>query len=174
MSEFSGKCDVWDSLYEIRGLNDDSDWSKVTIVQDGKVLDINSLKDLIKYAPYLIRSGYYSKEESYSDITTESFIDSEEKERLEWRLKDARRAYRCCKRKKREFIPEEIVKEIFWHPDELDLEVCRRVKEHPYATNMDGLHTKIHDYYREVWYLAMLEYGYTPKEAREWIYGDNY
>ena len=76
MSKYCGKCDLWDTLVDIHELDDNSDWSKVYIYQNNKRLNINSLKDLIKYAPYIIGSMSFSKKtgEYHINICDESYI----------------------------------------------------------------------------------------------------
>ena len=170
MSEFCGKCDIWDSLVNIGRVDDNTDWSKIEIYQNDIRLPISSLKDLIKYAPYLIRCSFSSKGSGVYHITDRSFIDSEEEESLNFRLKWAKQIYRRCKREGTEFVPEEVAAQISFSASPVDIEICRRVKEHPYTKNIRGLHTNIHQFFREIWYDAMLDYGYTEAEAKAWIY----
>ena len=68
-----------------------------------------------------------------------SFIYSEEKEILNYILKDAIKYYKKCKRNKIEFIPNDVSKKInyFNSYEDVYLEICRRVKEHPYSTKIN-------------------------------------
>lgn len=177
MSEFCGKCDLWDTVYHIGKVRDDSDWSKIHIYQRGKDsndvdLNITSLKDLIKYAPYLISVGIGTKEECKYWITSESFIDREDRESLEWKLKTVKQIYRRCKRKGIEFTLETVKENIFFTycNEELIQGLYERVKAHPYTKNISGLHTNLHQIYREYWVEGMMEYGWTEEEAKNWVY----
>lgn len=168
MSEFSGKCDLWDTLYCIWGVTDKCDWSLIKIYQKEKLLPISSVKDLIKYAPYVISSSSYYAGEHKIRISHKPWIDIEEQDSIEWRVKLAQKAYRSCKRKGEEFIPEEVAKKYFWRATKVELEICKRVKEHPYSPKVDDIRTNFHNFHRELWYNAMLEYGYDKDFAREW------
>ena len=48
MSEFCGKCDLWDSLVNIRKITDDYDWDKVKIYCKDELLDISMLAQMGK------------------------------------------------------------------------------------------------------------------------------
>ena len=91
MSKYCGKCDVWDTLIMIHELNDtDTDWSKIKVTQytkdsdfdwdkkervNVKEINFNSVKDVLKYAPYLIASGSFNKGKIDIFITEKSYLD---------------------------------------------------------------------------------------------------
>lgn len=171
MSEFSGKCDLWDDLINIAGVTDEYDWSNMNIFLGKDKLDIKSVKDLVPYAAYISSSIVYNKDIGYSiHLSQESFVDMKERESLMWRLKRAKKYYRKCKCEGIEFIVFEAVKYVSIIPDNCDYEICRRVAEHPYTNNIRGIHTNIHNFYRKELYNAMLEYGYSEIEAFEWCF----
>lgn len=185
MSRFCGKCDVYDVLVAIMELNDDSDWSKIHIYkyiedldEDGfykrEKLDINSIKDLVPYFPFLEYSGGQHDDAYSCTIGVHSFIYTEEREHLSWILKKAQKEYRKCKRNKEEFIVNEVAKKITYlgTPDENTIEICKRVKEHPYSVKLDGLHTSLHNYFRNELMEEMIKYGYTKEQAYEWCYNN--
>ena len=97
MSEFSGKCDLWDDLINIVGVTDEYDWSNINIFLGKDKLDIKSVKDLVPYAAYISSSLIYNKDKGYSiRLSKESFVDMEERESLMRRLKRAKKYYRKC------------------------------------------------------------------------------
>lgn len=173
MSEFSGKCDLWDDLINISKVNDESDWSKINIYLGEDKLNIKSVKDLLPYAAYLSSVMYHNKETGYYiRLSKESFVDMEERESLMRRLRMAKAYYRKCKRAGKDFIVLEAVKYVSMFPDNADFEICNRVFMHPYTNNIKGIHTNIHNFFRKELYNAMLEYGYSEKEAYAWCFKD--
>lgn len=169
MSQFSGKCDLYDTLICIHNT---TDWSKVYISQNNTRLPINSQRDLVPYYPYLIGSACYSNGEASINISKESFVDREERERLEYILQDILKDYRRCKRKKVEFVPIEIAENYKgFYSYKLYLEIAKRVKENPKKPNLEGIHTEIAQMYREALYDEMLKWDYDEEYTRKWVYG---
>ena len=189
MSEFSGKCDLWDSLVMIRESNDETtDWSKIKIYQHtdesyfdekgfhgDQLLDIKCLKDLLPYAAFLTSMAYGNQDGTYiCHIGKRSFIDTEEEERFTWYLKDIQKLYRRCKRKKIEFTEEYVMDKMHWWSDKDAIKTLfYRVKEHPYSANVKGLHDDMHQYYRKRLEEDMIKAGYTSEQAHEWVYHNN-
>lgn len=170
MSEFCGKCDLWDSLVNIGRVTDDYDWDRVKIYHKDELLDIRSVKDLLPYAGYLTTVACYHKGDYNIHISNESFVDREERESLERSLKWIENEYRRLKRRKEKFIPEEVAKRYSWINAPYVLEICKRVAEHPYSANINGIHTNMHQYYRERLRDEMIDYGYTKEQADKWVY----
>ena len=101
MSQFSGKCDVYDILSDATEEHlRNSDFYIRT--SDGREhhLEINNQKDLAKYYPYLTGCMYGSKDRHVVFLSTQSFIDSEEEEFINWAKDDLLKYYRKCKRTK--------------------------------------------------------------------------
>lgn len=70
---------------------------------DAKV-EIKTSKDLIPYYTHIVASACYTKDNGNSiHLSKESFIDSEEKERLVWRIMDAIKFARKAKKEKKPF-----------------------------------------------------------------------
>lgn len=170
MSEFSGKCDLWDSLINIGKITDDYDWKKVKIYLKDKLLDIGSIKDLLPYAGYLTSSACYYQGDYNIRLSDESFVDREERERLERSLKWIKNEYRRLKRHKKKFVPEEVAERYSWINAPYVIEICKRVAEHPTVANVEGIHTNMHQYYRERLRDEMIKCGYTKKQANKWVY----
>ena len=99
ISVFSSKCDVYDSLVMIHNI---TDFSNVRIYASGNhiiPLRIDSQKDLIPYYPYLVAMMSSSKDGYMSVyLSGKSYVDTEEEERLQWRLNQLKKYYRRCKR----------------------------------------------------------------------------
>lgn len=190
MSNVSGKCDFKDylwshaeteedafnnfngtKLYINQPLPDDFNFedalkNKINIPETYyKKVEYSSIKDLIPLYPHLISF-------SCGDIvclSSKSWIDIEERDVLEWRLKHLLRIYNRCKRKKIEFDVEETLKEVVWngYNEEPYRELANRVKEKGKKANIDGIHLKMHERYRQDLVEEMLKHGLNPVE-----YGD--
>lgn len=85
MSRFSGKCDFADTI-SIYGI--DFIIKNCKIFQNKKELKLNK-HSIIKYFPYLVSSMGMSKDSGGTVyLTSESYIDSQNKERIKWYLED--------------------------------------------------------------------------------------
>lgn len=85
MSRFSGKCDFADTI-SIYGM--DFIIKNCKIYQNKKTLKLNK-HSIIKYFPYLVSSMGMSKDfGGVIDLTSESYVDSQNKERIKWYLED--------------------------------------------------------------------------------------
>lgn len=170
ISKFSGKCDVYDSLIMINGYTDEELKHKVTIYKNDLIapLQINSRKDLIPYYAHIISSSCHNNVDRKATIyiTSESWVDSEERESLEWHLKYFLKIYNRCKRKKVEFDVEEALKEVIWHGwnEAPYRELATRVKEHGKKATVDGIHLRMHEIYRKELAEEMVRNGINPSD----------
>lgn len=134
-------------------------------------LHIEKLEDLIPYYPYIIGSACYNNTERKSVIhlSSESWVDREERECLEFQLKNLLRIYNSCKRKKTEFDIEEVLKKVVWNGwnEQPYRELAERVKEKGKKATVNGIHLKMHEYYRKELVDEMLKNGLNPCD-----YGD--
>lgn len=168
MSRYSGKCDCYDSLVMIHEYTEDELKNNVRIyVGNSDIpLKIESYKDLIPFYPYLIGSACFDNEERKSIIhlSSESFVDREERESLEYKLKHLMRIYNRCKRKKVEFNVEEAVKEISWNGwnEKACRELAERVREKGKRATIDGLHLEMHERYRKELVNEMIKNNLNP------------
>lgn len=189
ISKFSGKCDYFDhlwmgaeteeeafnkfngtKLYICQPLPEDLDWeyafeNKVNIPETYyKKVEYSSIKDLIPYYPHLISFAGVDNTNPRNSVvclSRESFVDSEERESLELRLKHLLKIYNRCKRKKVEFDVEEALKEVVWNGwnEESYRELANRVKENGKKASIDGIHLQMHEYYRQQLVNEMLKHG---------------
>ena len=171
MSMYSGKCDVADCY------DDKSDGylrkSNFYLGNNIVPLRINNQHDLAPYYPYLVAMSYSDGNMSFIHLSSESFIDAEEKEHLGWILKDFQKYYRKCKRKKISYIEDEAIAKCCWRsPTNIDREIAKRVGEHGDKATIDGLHDNIHEYYRNRLFEKMVELGWDEKTADYWIWKD--
>lgn len=197
MGRYSGKYDFYDSLfgsveteeeafnkfngtklYIIQSLPDDFSWeetleNKVNIPETYyKKIEYSSIKDLIPFYPHIIGFAACDNTDSHNSVvclSRESFVDSEERENLEFRLKHLLRIYNRCKRKKIEFDVEEALKEVVWGDwnKEAYRELANRVANKGKKATVDGIHLKMHEYYRRELVNEMLKHGLNPCD-----YGD--
>lgn len=85
MSRFSGKCDFADTI-SIYGI--DFIIKNCKVFQNQKELKLNK-HSIIKYFPYLVSSMGMSKDSGGAiNLTSESYVDSQNKEIIKWYLED--------------------------------------------------------------------------------------
>ena len=128
-----------------------------------KKIEYSSIKDLIPFYPYTIAMAFYSKNpyESMICLSSESFVDREEREILEYRLKRLITIYNYCTRQKIEFDVEEILKDFVWDGwnEAAYRELANRVKINGKKATMDGIHLEMHEYYRKMLVNEMIKNG---------------
>ncbi len=194
ISRYSGKCDFCDhlwmraeteeeafnkfngtKLYIFQPLPDNFNWeeafkNKVNIPETYyKRVEYSSIKDLIPLYPHLTIFCAYDNTNPKSSVvclSRESFVDREERESLEWRLKNLLRIYNRCKRKKIEFNVEDALKKIVWdgYNEKAYRELANRVKENGKKASIEGIHLKMHEYYRQELVDEMLRNGLNPAD----------
>ena len=164
MSQFSGKCDLYDSVIAI-GKYDIND-IELYLSKDGRNhrLKLVEPRDLIPYYPYVpfMSTGCDGK---YVAWISESFVDREEREmlesELEWLLKDYRRA----KRNKTPFNPDSQ-----WYNKAL----IKRVAELGEKATIEGIHRPISNHYRRDLAEEMEKNGYEDIDIIKWIYPEKW
>lgn len=170
ISKFSGKCDFYDSIVMINKYTIEELQNNVCIYvgKNPEPLHIEKMSDLIVYYPYLVGAAFYDNEnrKAVIHLTSESFVDREERECLEFRLKELLKIYNRCKRKKIEFNVDEAVKEVTWNGwnAEAYTKLAERVKEHGKKATVDGIHLKMHNYYRRELAAEMRRNDMNPEE----------
>lgn len=170
ISKYSGKSDVFDSLVMIHKYTDEELLNNVKIyihTKDGdKRLRITCRKDLIPYYAHLVSSAYYDNKERKSviHITSESWVDREERDMLQHKLNNVLRIYNRCKRKKIEFDVDTVVKELAWigFDDHIYRRLAIRVKDCGKKAIVDGIHTKMAEYWRKELVKEMINNGVDP------------
>jgi len=169
MSRFSGKCDCYDSLVCISRYTEDEliNNVKIYVGNEEEPLHIESYKDLIPYYPYIIGSACYNNVERKAVIhlSSESFVDREEREFLESYFKDVLREYNRCKRNKVEFDVEATVDKVSWWTNkDIIREIASRVKQYGRKANTYGIHMPMHEIYRKELVKEMVANGLKPHE----------
>ena len=130
--------------------------------------------DLIAYYPYLVVMQYGSSHGGgVIHLSKESFIDSEEKEQLQWKMDCIKTMYRKCKRNHIPFDRKAAEKEISWHdePRPYETEIIDRVEHDGNKATIDGIHDSMHDRMRDEWYKLMIDNGWNEDMAYRWVYG---
>lgn len=103
MSKFTGKCDLYDSAFMLQDDPEDFVKNSVFYLERGK-LDVKAVKDLIPYCTHLTAAAAYSKGSGNTiHLSRDSFIDSEERDFLSWKIIDAIKAARKAKKEKKTF-----------------------------------------------------------------------
>ena len=182
MSQYSGKCDLYDH-FAIACDGDDSKLQQEIKRTDFYIstpdwrthkLKIECEKDLAPYYPYLISVGAFNRgeERQYILLSRRSFVDSEEQERLDWALEDALKAYNRCKRKKISFDPEEYIKSYWGQMPDWEKELVYRVAKDGKKATTERLHTPIHDYFRRRLAEELERLGYDDWFIRRWLFDD--
>lgn len=175
ISRFSGKSDFCDTIMIFGAENI---ISKYKVYDQRHILpfEIKESKDLIPYYPYLVASMASNKETGgVIYLSQESYINSEEKDHIQWQLNSVLRYWRRCKKKKEKFDTLEALSCIVWPADDLpqdfQLELVKRVEELGDKATIDDLHDKIHDMYRKELFDEMVNNGWNENRAGTWIYG---
>ena len=102
ISKWTGKCDFADDCEMIRTPEEIVERSDIYL-GDAKV-EIKTPKDLIPYYTHIVASACYNKDEGNTiNLSKESFIDSEEKDFMAWRIMDAIKLARKAKKEKKSF-----------------------------------------------------------------------
>ena len=144
-------------------------------IKDRRIkLDIHTIKDLVPYYPFLICVGVWNKQGRCMVILSkESFVDQEEREFMEWDLRDAIKEYKKCKRKKISFDPKAYLKEhTWWTHHNYTEEIVNRVAQDGLKANLDGLYSKTKDKWERIPLAQeMKKYGYDDRFIEEWIFG---
>lgn len=125
------------------------------------------MKDLIPYYPYLISFASCDNTDSRNSVvclTSESFVDREERENLEFKLKEILRIYNRCKRKKIEFNVDDVVEQVCWMGwnKVAVAELANRVKEKGKKATIDGIHLTMHERYRQELVDEMIKHDIDP------------
>lgn len=188
MSIFSGKCDVYDHFMMFgeddnitqKEIDEKIANSKICIrTKDGREhkLDIKNTYDLAPYFPYIIGLAISSNENSFMIISSESYVDSEEKSLLEMYLNIMLRNVKKCKRKKQEITEEEILKDIWNRERDYIKRMVDIVKKNGTKTTInDIVAAKIHipsmERQRRYLYEEMISLGYPRIEAYNWCFNE--
>lgn len=180
MSEFSGKCDFYDGFVAIG-----SDGNEEKLLENLKKLNLyvygkdgrehmvksDTIKDIAKYYPYLTRITCFDKDDGYKIyLASDSFIDEEEKEHLNWYIENVLKYWRKCKRKKKPFVVDECVEELKWMREDLIQVIAERVAKDGDKAEFEDIHLPMHEYYRKRWFEELVRLGYSELKAYNWCF----
>lgn len=125
-------------------------------------LRLQTEADLIPYYPRIV--GMFAGNDIW--LSSESYVDIQEKEYLEYALSYALKEYRRCKRKKIQFLCENY--NYTW----MNIDVWKRVEEFGEKATIDGIHTHMAQIYRQYLYDDMVSAGWSKFDAYMWVYKD--
>ena len=176
ISKFSGKCDFADHIFmssedltkeelfnkfngtKLYKYKQPKDCVEITDIKDmnknWEEVEYHSLKDLIPYYPYIIALGFCDNKNSTNStivLSSESYVDSSERESLEFMLKDILRYYNRYKRKKESFNKEEVLSKVCWNKynEYAYKELIDRVDKYGKKANINGIELSMSKIYRE-------------------------
>ena len=179
MSIYSGKCDFYDGFVAIRCDGDEQKikekLKKLTLYVRGKdgrdhLVKSDTLKDISKYFPYLESMVITDGDTMACHLSSDSFIDQEERESRNLYANRILRYWKKCKRKKIPFIEEDCKKEL-WFPDNKELEeMIHRVALNGKNAEFEDIHFPSWEWNRRRWFEAMVELGWSEQEAYNWCF----
>ena len=182
MSMFSGKCDFYDSFVAIRSDGDDKqieeNLKKLKLYiygKDGRThrLKSDTIKDIAKYYPYLESIMAGDKDgTSIVILSSDSFIDQEERQRLGYYIDDVKKYYKRCKRKKEEFTVDKCVAAngSYWCNTDLIHTIAKRFADHGLKAEFNDIHLPMQEHFRREWFEELVRVGYTEQEAYNWAF----
>lgn len=99
-------------------------------------------------------------------LSSRSYVDIEEEEILQSRLKHIIQVYNRCKKNKTEFLLEDVLKEcaIGRYNNDTYIELYNRVLKDGKKANIDGVHLETYDYFRKNLVDTMIENGLNPAD----------
>ena len=118
MSRWTGKCDFCDDCEMIHNPQEFVEKSEIYL-GDARVM-IKEEKDLIPYYTHIVASACYNKERgNVIHLSNDSFINSEEKEFIAWRIRDVISVFRKAKREKVDVTLDYMKKQkCYWNSDD--------------------------------------------------------
>ena len=177
MSRFSGKCDLYDTVEMIYCKTDEEvqnfiDNAEFYIYENNRRhrLRITSRKELALYYPFLLSTDVHSDNKHIIVLANDSFIDIDEKERLECVFNRYLKQYIKCKRDKVEFNPDDCYKDFYSSPQKYEIEIAQRIAKDGRRADIVDIHTYMHEYYRSSWYDELVNLGWSENEAYRWVY----
>lgn len=179
MSKFSGKCDLYDMVEmihcdgdekKVQEFIDNAEFYMCVHGRDVK-LDIQDRKDLALYYPYIVSMACHSNGHHYICLSSDSFIDQEEQERIRYCFEDALKNFKRCKKNKVIYSLDNFLRAYGknYFP-EYEKEIIRRVAKDGKKATTEGIHSCFHEHYRREWYNELVTIGWTEEAAFKWVY----
>ena len=172
MSKYCGKCDLYDHFFMFDDILVEEQLRDVKIYQgiQRELLDIKDEKGLALYFPYIC--GMASNK--FILIGNNDYIREREINSINFYVREAKREKNLCKRKKLEYIPEEVYKKrLAWTSEENKdacMEIIKRVGLGG-RLKFDDIRLPSLDWQRKEWLEDLInKYGYDSDFARKWVY----
>lgn len=176
MSSYSGKCDFADYIFmSSEDLTDEQLFDRfngtklykykpkeqcvdIENIEDMKLnweeIKYSSIKDLIPYYPYIVCLSCRDNTDNNNSmvvLSSESYVDEEERETLEYMLKSVLTYYNRSKRKKEPFDKSVVLSKICHNHYNEDIykELINRVEKYGKKASTDGIELQMSKYYRD-------------------------
>lgn len=166
MGRFSGKCDFED-MCEIHNV-DNILKSNVYIDWNIIPLKFETEKDLIPYYPYIVSLSSTTNGVGEIRLTTESYVDRQERESLEFYTKECQRYMNKCKRKKEiinlDYFNNQYNKNTY-------REILIRLMDKTKEFNLDGIYLPMAERYRKELYNEMVKNSWDENRSKQWCFG---
>ena len=169
MSKFSGKCDLYDTVY---------DWSDERIARAkiyvGDIpLKATCQRDLIPFYPFIVGAGGFSmKDGDIMRLTTRSYVDQEEESFLLYTKNRMLRSYRRAKRKKEPITIPILMLEMSPYNSGNNAAyntLADRIVKYGERAEYRDLHLQSADYFREQLRKEMLNNKYNEFYTDRWL-----
>jgi len=181
MSSFSGKCDFCDCFVMIHSDGDEKkaeenlknlDLCIYTVDGRRHKIETNTIKDIVKYYPYLESMGAYSNGKYCVVLSSRPFIDIEEEEHRSWRTNEVLKYW---KKHKKDFDEQACYDDISkWDKRDENLkEMIHLVAQYGNKADFSDIHYPMQEHYRREWFEEMVRVGYTELEAYNWCFNDS-
>lgn len=177
MSSYSGKCDFFDYIFmSSEDLTDEQLFDKfngtklykykhkkqcvdIENIEDMKLnweeIKYSSIKDLISYYPYIVCLACHDNTDNNNSmvvLSSESYVDEEERETLEYWKKQMLKYYNKCKRKKEEYNISKAMQLVIYNgcvDSSKAKELASRIRDSGKKANIDGIELSMAKYYRD-------------------------
>lgn len=194
MSRWTGKCDFCDDCEMIHNPQEFVEKSEIYL-GDARVM-VKEEKDLIPYYTHLVASACYTKENGNTiHLSRDSFINSEEREFLSWKIRDIISMFRKAKKEKIEvtldyvksqkyywgngedFVWSALIDKIKNNMNLIKVHLPKDYRECSYFISewlipnyFYDIHDSMHNLYREEFIKFAHENGYSTFEDNKGIY----
>ena len=154
-------------MYDSVVMIDQTDWKNIDfyVGKNARPLPLYGRRDLIPYYPYIVgQSGFNRRRKrKYVKLSSESYVDKDERDVLKIYLKHTLRLYNRYKRNQMPLDKDKMITELSVN-DKVIPELVERVCLYGKRATIDGLHTTIHEQFREQLVREMVRNGLNPAD----------
>jgi len=181
MSMLTGKCDFYDSFMMIHGeCNTEKALENIKKLElyvpgsDGRdhLVKTETLLDVAKYFPYIISHGCFSSDAFVIYLSSTSYIDVMENERIKLYVDDIMRYWKKCKRQKKAFVVEECIGNQTTYNYDIKLLIANKVQKDGDKAIFDDIHLPTYEHARKEWFKTLVEFGSSEYKAWCWCFNE--